>query len=319
MTTLTNVHNLRTLFLGGAGFIGSAIIREMLDQADGQSKGRDIIVLEPPHADISRLRNCGVTMVRGTVQDTELIDRLVTEHQITRIVHLVSTMTPASSFVDYLQELYTVVRPTIRIMELCARRGVQLIYFSSCAIYGNSTDGNPFRENAPLNPISYYGMSKLIVESNIRFEHRVNGLDYLILRPSNPYGHGQNMKAQQGLIAVAIGKILAGQPITIWGDGYAVRDYICIDDLAKAVCAIMQTVKNEAMNIGSGDGKTVRDIIGYIDDVVLDSIKVQYGASRKSDVSRVVLDTTRMRQFYRQPLTPIRQGIATFYTESSRR
>lgn len=299
------------LFIGGAGFIGSAIIKEMLAR-DGQAH---IVVLEPPHADTSRLTGCKAEIIRGTLQDTELIDRTITGHGITRVVHLVSTMTPGSSYEDYMQELYTVVRPSIRLMELCARRGVGLVYFSSGgAVYGESVDGQPLREDAPLRPVSYYGLSKRLMESNIRFGHRVNGLQYLVIRPSNPYGHGQRTDGRQGLVAVALGKVLAGQPVTVWGDGSAVRDYIYIDDLAKAVCAVMRScAANEAVNIGSGTGLTVKDVLGFVDDVVDRPLYVQYGQGRNQDVGRVVLDTTRMRQIYPQPLTGMRQGVRTFW------
>lgn len=303
----------KTLFLGGAGFIGSAIIMEML----AQDAEVHIVVLEPPHADTSRLAGCKVEVVRGILHDTEHIDRIITEHAITRIVHLVSTMTPASSYEDYMQELYTVVRPSIRLMELCARRGIGLVYFSSGgAVYGESEDGQPLCEDAPLRPISYYGLAKRIMESNIRFEHRVNGLQYLILRPSNPYGHGQRTDSRQGLIAVALGKVLEGQPVTIWGDGSALRDYIYIDDLAKAVCGVMRSCAvNEAVNIGSGTGLTVKDVLGFVGDVVDKPMQVQYSQARKQDVSRVALDTTRMRQIYTLPLTGMRQGVKMFWAD----
>jgi len=299
------------LFVGGAGFIGSAIIKELLAQ-DAQA---NIVVLVPPHAETSRLAGCKAEIIRGTLQDTELIDRIITDHGITRIVHLVSTMTPASSYEDYMQELYAVVRPSIRLMELCARRGIGIVYFSSGgAVYGESTDGQPLREDAPLRPISYYGLSKRLMESNIRFEHRVNGLQYLILRPSNPYGHGQRTDGRQGIIAVALGKVRAGKPVTVFGNGSAVRDYIYIDDLAKAVCAIMRSCAvNEAINIGSGTGLTVKDVLGFVGDVVDKPLHVQYADTRKQDVSRIVLDTTRMRQIYTQPLTGIRKGIKNFW------
>ena len=294
------------LFLGGAGFIGSAIVRKLFQ--DGTAS---ITVLEPDYADISRLRGCGVGLVRGTIDDTDIIERTIRERGITTVVHLVSAMTPGSSYHDYLDELRNVVRPTIRLIELCSRLGVRLVYFSSGgAIYGENAGDRPFRETDRLQPISYYGLSKLLTETNIRFEHRVNGLQYLILRPSNPYGPGQRTDGRQGLIAVAVQKMLAGHPLTVWGDGTAVRDYIYIDDLAAAVVAALASdASNEAINIGSGEGLSVSDIIGHIADVSGHPVRIQYGNTRKRDPCRVVLDVNRLRQYYRQPLTPIRKGI----------
>jgi UDP-glucose 4-epimerase len=299
------------LFLGGAGFIGSAVVKEMLLK----NRHARIVVLEPPHADTSRLNGCKVEIITGSLVDTELIDRIVADYGITHIVHLVSTMTPASGYADYMQELYDVVLPSIRLMELCARRGIELVYFSSGgAVYGDSLDVEALRESTPLQPISYYGLSKRIMESNIRFEHRVNGLQYLILRPSNPYGHGQRTEGRQGLVAIALGHVLAGQPVTIWGDGSAVRDYIYIDDLAKAVCAVMRSCAvNEAINIGSGTGLTVKEVLGIVGDIVGKPLTVEYDEIRRQDVSRVVLDVSRMRQIYTQPLTAMRQGVSMFW------
>lgn len=296
------------LFIGGAGFIGSAVIRQLL-----LKDSPTVIVLEKPSADISRLRDCHVTIVRGELSDTDMIDRLIVEHRITRIIHLVSTMTPSSGYDDYLEELRTVVRPTIRLLDVCVRRDVQIVYFSSCAIYGNGAS-EPIRENEPLAPISYYGLSKLLIETNIRFNHRTDGLRYLILRPSNPFGPGQRTNAKQGIVAVAVSKSLLGHPFTVYGDGSAVRDYIYIDDMAKAVCAVMRADKeSEAVNIGSSRGYTVNDILAFVGDVVPSKLTVQHAGSRKNDVSSIVLDTSRMREFYHMPLTPIREGIRNFY------
>lgn len=72
-----------------------------------------------------------------------------------------------------------------------------------------------------------------MMENGILFKNRTEGLRYLIVRPSNPYGHGQNLHGKQGLVAVAIGKIMDGKPVEVWGDGSSIRDYIYIDDLAE--------------------------------------------------------------------------------------
>lgn len=298
------------LFIGGAGFIGSSIIRQMLQQENHPN----ITVLELPHANISRLKECDVNLVHGTLDDTDLIEQTIIDRRITSIVHLVSAMTPGSSYEDYLTELRTVVRPTIRLLELCSSHHVRLVFFSSCAVYGESEDGKPFRETDRLKPISYYGLSKQIIEANIRFEHRINGLQYLIFRPSNPYGIGQNMHAKQGIVAVAIGKLLNRQPITIWGDGSAVRDYIYIDDLALAVTKILRSCAiNEAINIGSGEGLSVKDILGHLSDVATEPVRTQNAPSRKSDVTSVLLCNDRMLRIAPIRLTSTRSGIRTFY------
>ena len=134
----------------------------------------------------------------------------------------------------------------------------------------------------------------------------------------NPYGPGQYTDGRQGLIATALSKIQAGQPVTVWGDGSAVRDYIYIDDLAKAACAIMRScAENESINIGSGEGLTVKDVLGFINDVVTEPMTVQYGKERKGDVNHSVLDVTRMQQICQMRFTAMREGIRQLIVHNS--
>lgn len=299
------------LFIGGAGFIGSSIIKQIA-KCDGSP---NITVIEPPEADVARLKGVNVRLVRGTISDTWLIEQLIVRHHVGTVVHLVSGIGNDGTDEDYQRELRQVVQPTIELAKLCGERHVRLVYFSSGgAVYGESADGCSHRETDTPNPKSYYGMAKLIVESNLRFYHRISGLQYLILRPSNPYGPGQNTHGRQGLIAVALGRARDGQTLTVWGDGSQVRDYIYIDDLAKAVCAVMESgVQNETINIGGGEGLSVGDVIAHINDVCPQPLRVEYAQERQGDVAASVLDVARMRQFWHQPLTPIRSGIRTFW------
>jgi len=202
-------------------------------------------------------------------------------------------------------------------MSLCSKRHIKFIYFSSGGtIYGNRTDTTPFVETDSIAPISYYGWSKQMMENGIKYVHRTEGLDYLILRPSNPYGHGQRLHAQQGLIAVALGKIFANEPITVWGDGNSVRDYIYIDDLAKIVCQLMkQNVKNTILNVGSGVGYSINDIINELKSIVAEPVRVEHVSSRRVDVANMILDTHRLQEYVNLNLTTLHDGITKFYEE----
>lgn len=299
------------LFIGGAGFIGSNIIRAM------QTETANLFVLEPSFADIHRLEGLKVNVFRGDLINTDYVNSIVETNKIDTIVHLVSTIIPGSSFEDYKREYQTVIFPSIELMQLCAQKGIRFVYFSSGGtVYGNRLTKEPFVETDPMNPISYYGWSKQMMENSIHYVHRTSELDYLILRPSNPYGHGQKIHAQQGLIAVAIGKILRGEPITVWGDGSSVRDYIYIDDLARIVKdLLLMDICNTTLNIGSNEGYSINDIITELKNIVTEPVKVDYVTSRGVDVANVILDTTELKRFVDYNLTPLRSGINQFYHE----
>ena len=303
----------RFLFLGGAGFIGSNLIRTLIGRQDDIK----VYVLEPSFANISRLDGMEVQVFRGTLQDIDFVQSIIEANHIDTIVHLVATIIPGSTFEDYKREYQQVIFPTIELMQYCAQKDIKFVYFSSGGtVYGNRTDMTPFKETDPMAPISYYGWSKQMMENSILYVHRTAGLKYLIVRPSNPYGHGQNIHAKQGLIAVALGKILAREPIVVWGDGSNVRDYIYIDDLCEVLCQLLEKdVCNTTLNIGSGVGASINDIIQVLRDVVSEEVQVEYQPARKVDVSHMILDTTHLKQFVNVEFTSLVEGVTRFYRD----
>ena len=302
----------KILFIGGAGFIGSNLIREMLH---GQF---ELHVCEPEGANTKRIDDLSVIIHRSSLNNTDIIADIISENDIDVVVHLVSTLIPGSTYVDYKQEYKNIIFPSIELMGLCAQRGVKFVFFSSGGtIYGNRNDVLPCVETDPMNPISYYGWSKQMMENSILFMHRTAGLKYLILRPSNPYGHGQNLFGEQGLVAVAIGKILKDEPVEVWGDGSAVRDYIYIDDLAQIFRQLIEKeVHNTTLNIGSGRGYSVNDVLAFLKIVSHKDFKIEYKNPRPVDVSNMVLDVSNLTQYINIQFTPFMEGIKCFYEES---
>ena len=304
----------KILLIGGAGFIGSNLIKKL------QHVGCQIHVCEPEGAYTQRLNGLSVSLHYSSLSDITSIGDIIKDYEIDVVVHLVSTLIPGSSYEDYKEEYKRMIFPSIELMELCAERSVKFVYFSSGGtIYGNRNDVLPFIEQDPMAPISYYGWSKLMMENSILFMHRTKGLNYLIVRPSNPYGHGQNLYGKQGLVAVAIGKILKGEPVDVWGDGSAVRDYIYIDDLAKVFAQLIEKdVKNTTLNIGSGRGYSVNDVLAFLKIVTQKDFKINYQNPRPVDVSNMVLDLRNLKPYVDIEFTPFMEGIKKFYEESKK-
>ena len=299
------------LFIGGAGFIGSNIIRRL-----DKEKFR-VVVIEPRGAYLGRLDGMDVDLLEGSLCNIELVKEVIEQQDIQIVVHLVSTLIPGSTYEDYKKEYKDVIFPSIELMELCAQKGIRFVYFSSGGtVYGNRNDVLPFTETDAMNPISYYGWSKQMMENSIQFMHRTAGLDYLVVRPSNPYGHGQNLYGKQGLVAVAMGKLLRNEEIEVWGDGSAVRDYIYVDDLARIfVKLIEEDVHNTTLNIGSGRGYSVNDVLAFLKIVTGRELKIVYQNPRPVDVSSMVLDTSRLKSLISYEVTPFMDGIKKYYEE----
>lgn len=300
------------LFIGGAGFIGSNLIRAL------DKEKYHITVLEPKGAYTGRLEGLGVSLVSGSLNDVNYIQECIDLKGIQIVVHLVSTLIPGSKYEEYKEEYKNVIFPSIELMEFCGKKGIRFIYFSSGGtVYGNRDDVLPFVETDQMKPISYYGWSKQMMENSILFMHRTVGLKYLILRPSNPYGHGQNLYGKQGLVAVAIGKLLKGLPIEVWGDGSAVRDYIYVEDLAGIFAKLIENdVLNTTLNIGSGRGYSVNDVLAFLKIVSGKDIKIIYQNPRSMDVSNMVLDTTKLMKYIKYEITSFMDGVRKFYEDS---
>lgn len=304
---------MKILFIGGAGFIGSSLVKTFLKDNKYQ-----IFVVEPDFANVSRLDGCDVTIIRESLTNVESIEKILEQNRIQTVVHLVSTLIPGSGYEDFNREFQNMIFPSIRLMEFCAKKDIKFVYFSSGGtVYGNRNDMKPFKETDEQKPISYYGWSKQMMENAILFKNRTEKLNYLILRPSNPYGHGQNLHGKQGLVAVAIGKLLDHKPVEVWGDGSAIRDYIYIDDLAKIVYQLIdKDVNNQAVNVGFGRGYSVNDVLAFLKIISKEDFKIEYENARPMDVSNMVLDTTRMLQYVDVQLTPMLQGMEEFYKYS---
>ena len=305
------------LFIGGAGFIGSNLIKAMLSF----NPDNRIYVTEPTFANVQRLDGLNIKLYRCELGNFDELSSIINRNKIDTVVHLVSTLIPGSNYEDYKREIQNVAFPTLRLTQFCSEKNIKFVFFSSGGtIYGNRMEPIPFKEDDNKEPISYYGLTKLMIENNILFQHRTQGLNYLILRPSNPYGHGQALNGNQGFIAVCIGKILNGKPIEVWGDGSSLRDYIYIDDLSNIFCKLIsQDVNNEIINIGSGMGYSLIDVIKILEDCVDEDIKINYKSNRKVDVANMILSIEKLSCFIDLNLVPLNKGIKDFYLQEKSR
>ena len=294
------------LIIGGFGFIGS----NLLDRFH-QDARYNLIVFEfsnlqpkaPAHQRMARI-------YYGDFNNSEDLESVFRENRIDIVIHLVCTTIPGSSNANIPFDIQSNLVQTVQLLELMRNYGVNRIVFLSSGgtVYGEPKS-LPARESDPTDPICSYGIIKLSIEKYLHLFAHMHGLRYLILRPSNPYGP-YHASAKQGLINVVLRRALSGGPVSIWGDGNIVRDYIYIGDLAEAVFRMVDGGKwGNVVNIGSGTGLSVREVLAAIGKVVPD-LRVEYQPARNFDIERLVLDTARMRSLAAIPLTGLDEGIS---------
>lgn len=231
----------------------------------------------------------------------------------TTVVQLISTSTPALRNEFVLDDIRENVIPQVRFLQQCIELGVGRYVFASSGgtVYGPDVP-TPTREDAPTNPICSHGLTKLAIEKYIQMYGHVNGLEYRILRLANPYGPGQAFRKSQGLIPAILERQRMSLPVTVYGDGSALRDYIYIDDVIDAIASATLSGGSPrlVLNIGTGQARSVLDVIASIEAATGRPIEREWVPARTTDVGISMLDPTRARELLGwEPVTPFDDGV----------
>jgi UDP-glucose 4-epimerase len=282
----------RCLVLGGKGFIGSHLVNAIL------STGMPVRVFDRAEAEslIAPALSSQVEMIEGDFEDAASVAAALEGCDI--CFHLISTTLPKSSNDAPGYDLQSNALSTINLLEQAHKTGLKKIIFLSSGgtVYGTS-NYIPINESHPTDPLCSYGITKLTIEKYLELYRSLYGIDYTVLRVSNPYGEGQRLSANQGVVAVFLGRALNNEKITIWGDGSVVRDYIYIGDVICSLMAVMNYSGNEHIfNIGSGVPLTLLELLATVESVVGKKLMLEYMPTRSLDVPINVLDVTRAKQ-----------------------
>jgi UDP-glucose 4-epimerase len=301
----------KCLLLGGNGFLGRNLASALV-YAGYEVFSADI--------DVSRSidNSSAISYLGGDLSNPIFVDACLQKGPFEYVFLLACTLIPSSGLEAFNKEQEFQRILGYALPEKMKKFGSQnLVFFSSGgAIYGNNGfDVN--HELAPLCPINYYGNAKKLLEESIQELAPANGINYLIARPSNPYGSGQRLIANQGLVAVTLGKLLRNEPIEIWGNGETVRDYLHVSDLIRGVLKLLDgNQKNEVFNIGSGVGHSVNQVLDIIGDVVKRKLSIRYSEARSVDVKSSILDVSKMNLSVNwQPEVSLEQGISILWEQ----
>ncbi len=290
--------------VGGGGFIGTHLVERLVERGDPVR-----VYNRSPNR--FRALPVGAEYVEGELGNHGLIRESVEGMQT--VFHLASNTLPKTSNDDPIYDVRSNLVDTLQLLEACVEAGVGKVVFASSGgtVYG-PPETVPIAEDHPNNPISSYGIVKLAIEKYLGLFHHLYGLDYASLRISNPYGPYQDPAGQQGAIGVFLHRILTGQPISIWGDGGVVRDYLYISDLVDAMELAAETeTERKVFNVGYGRGASLNELLDTIAGVVGERSEVEYLPARALDVPVSVLDITRARgDLGWAPKTNLVEGIA---------
>jgi UDP-glucose 4-epimerase len=244
------------LVTGGAGFIGSHVVRHCLDE------GYEVIVLDDLSGGFEDHIPDGATFVKGSVYDESLVEDLFNQYKFDYVYHLAAYAAEGlSHFIRRFNYNNNLVGSINLINESIKHKVKCFVFTSSIAVYGAGQ--LPMTENTVPQPEDPYGVSKYAVEMDLRAAHEMFGLDYVIFRPHNVYGENQNIGDKyRNVIGIFMNQIMQGKQLTIFGDGTQTRAFSYIDDVA---IPITKSVKlpaayNQVFNIGADKPYTVNEL-----------------------------------------------------------
>lgn len=289
--------------MGGNGFIGSHLVDKLL------AEGYNVRVFDK-YEEHYRAPLTEVDYYYDDFGNRGLLSDALQGIDI--VFHLISTTLPKTSNDDPIFDVTSNVVETLFLLEKCVIQKIKKIVFISSGgtVYG-IPKALPVSEFANTDPLCSYGISKLTIEKYLALYRHLYGLNYTIVRPSNPYGDRQKLSSVQGAIPVFLGKIAKGELIEIWGDGEVVRDYIFIDDLIDGIfkAAVLNT-QSRIFNIGSGVGYSLNYIIKIIQKITGINPNVEYKEKRSFDLQEIYLDISRSKsELSWHPIVPFETGI----------
>ena len=284
------------LVTGGAGYIGSHVVRAFADQ------GLTSVVLDDLSSGHRGFVPDSVPFVEGSVLDTDLLVATLREHDVTGVVHVAGFKYAGVSVSRPLHTYDQNVTGTVSVLRAMERAGVDKVVFSSSAATYGTPDVDTVTEQTPTRPESPYGESKLVGEWLLRDQGVATGLRHTSLRYFNVVGSGTDEvhdTSPHNLFPLVIEALVEGRTPRIYGDDYAtpdgtcVRDYVHVADLAVSHVAAARALTDGATlepvyNLGSGDGLSVRQIMDAMARVTGIDFEPEVQARRPGDPDRIV-------------------------------
>ncbi len=298
----------KVLITGGAGFIGSHII-EVLKKEDC-----DITVLDNLHTGLRANVPENVRLIEMDIRDKCVID-IFERYQFDVVLHLAGQTMVNVSVDDPFYDADVNIMGTVNILESCRKTGVKRVIFSStAATYGNIEEV-PIREEFSVNPLSFYGLSKLTVEKYLKLYHDLYGLEYVILRYANVYGERQGDGGEGGVISIFTKKIAKDESFVIHGDGKQTRDFVYAGDVARANWYAANTEYcNTIYNVSTNSETSIRELVDLLESASGKTIDRQYGERREGDIYRSVLDNSKIvTNLNWRPMINLQEGLKRTY------
>lgn len=299
---------MKTLITGGAGFIGSNLVKQLLVE------GHEVTVLDNL---LSGYRSNlalfpEIRFIDGDIRDEAAVADAMTGAEV--VFHLASSVGNKRSIEQPLDDAEINVMGTLKVLEAARRTGVRKIVASSSAGIFGELKTLPIREDHPVEPDSPYGSTKLCMEKLCLVYSKLYNLEAVCLRYFNVYGPNQRFDAYGNVIPIFVFKMLRGEPITVFDDGEQTRDFINVRDVVQAnIRAAMSRGVSGAFNAGSGRRITINRLVELLRDATGIDPLVEHDPPRPGDVRDSLADISAARTaFGFEPCVSLEEGITEY-------
>lgn len=304
---------MKVLLTGGAGFIGSWVADALI------AGGNEIFIID----DLStgKIQNIpkDANFAKADIRDREQLEKIFDDFKPEVINHHAAQVNVRNSVKHPIFDAQVNILGTINLLELSIRHEIKKFIFASTggAIYGEP-EVIPCAENTLLAPISPYGISKYAAEKYLNYYRAVHGISLVVLRYSNVYGPRQNPHGEAGVVAIFCDRIKCGNPCEVFGDGKQTRDYVYVEDVAKANILSLNA-EDVTLNIGTAIETSVNDIVSELKRVTNRDVQVLYGPRRSGEVGRIALKITRAEELLGwRPSVKLDEGLSKTWEWFSR-
>ena len=295
---------MKIVVTGGAGFIGSHVAEIYL------AAGHEVWIVDDLSTGKQGNIPAGAHFVQADIAD-EAARRLLVDEQIEVVNHHAAQMDVRRSVADPLFDAQVNILGLLNILEGARQARCRRIIFASSGgtVYGEQA-AFPATEAHTTCPISPYGVSKLAGERYLYFYHTEHGLPSLSLRYANVYGPRQDPHGEAGVVAIFTQRLLAGETITINGDGKQTRDYVFVGDVAQANLAALTADHTGSINIGTGLETDVNTLAEHLQRITGARDRAQHGPAKPGEQRRSVLSWQRAADVLNwKPLVGLADGL----------
>jgi len=304
---------LRALCTGGSGFIGSNLVKALLENGDkvivlddfsvGKLSNLDILSPYDPRS------NENLTVVSGSILDLNLLYSLAM--QVDVIYHLaVQCLVRCNEDFKLGHEVNDT--GTFNVCLAAKRFGAKIVYISTSEIYGTA-QSSPMSESHPTEPQSIYGLTKLVGEKYVSMFNKYYGVPAVIIRPFNAYGENHRGDQYAAVLTNFIKRVLQRKPLIIHGNGEQSRDLTYVTDTVQGIICLSKLSHGEIVNIGAGSSATIYDLAKIISTIAGEPLSVIHEDARINDVFKLEADITLARKYGYEPKVPLRDGLKLYF------